>query len=124
MTDTTITDVVDKTFDYLIAGGGVRRSSAHLYDHVANIDQTTGLTLAARLSDDPSVSVLVIEAGRANLDDPNILILGQFGKTFRNPNYDWGFSTVKQPHCNDREIFWSRGKGLGGSSCMNFCVWK
>ena len=75
------------------------------------------------MSEDPSVTVLVLEAGRPNLDDPNILVLGQFGKTFGDPNYDWAFSTVKQQHSNDREIPWSRGKGLGGSSAMNFYVW-
>ena len=85
--------------------------------------QTAGLTLAARLSEDPSVSVAVLEAGQANLDDPNILVLAQFGKTFGNPKYDWAFHTARQPHCNDRSIFWSRGKGLGGSSCINFYIW-
>lgn len=47
--------------------------------------QTAGLTIAARLTEDPHVSVAVLEAGLANLDDPNILIPTQFGKTFGNP---------------------------------------
>ena len=47
--------------------------------------KTAGLTLAGRLSEDPSISILVLEAGESNLDDPNILLPGQFGKTFGNP---------------------------------------
>lgn len=65
---TTIKDVSNTTFDYVIAGGG-----------------TAGLTLAARLSEDPSITVAVLEAGEANLDDPKILIPGQFGYTFGQP---------------------------------------
>lgn len=121
MSNTQFTDVANKLFDYLIAGGGVRPHANYIHD--SNTQQTAGLTLAARLSEDPSVTVLVLEAGHANLDDPNILIPGQFGKTFGDPNYDWCFSTTMQHHCNNRELFWSRGKGLGGSSAMNFYVW-
>ncbi|KAF8466292.1 GMC oxidoreductase [Gautieria morchelliformis] len=101
-----VTDVANRSFDYVIAGAG-----------------TAGLTLAARLSEDPSVSVVVLEAGPANLDDPNILMLAQYGKTLGNPNYDWFFPTVKQPHANDKVVYWSRGKGLGGSSGLNFACW-
>jgi choline dehydrogenase-like flavoprotein len=39
------------------------------------------------------------------------------------PQYDWAFKTVKQKHSNDNEHVWSRGKGLGGSSNMNFFCW-
>ncbi|KAF8587124.1 GMC oxidoreductase [Ramaria rubella] len=106
MTEAHITEVANKAFDYVIAGGG-----------------TAGLTLAARLSEDPSITVAVLEAGSANLNDPNILILGQFGKTMGDPKYDWNFPTVKQPYCNNREFVWARGKGLGGSSSINFYAW-
>ncbi|KAJ7024174.1 GMC oxidoreductase [Mycena alexandri] len=103
---TTQEDVSGKTFDYVIIGGG-----------------TAGLALASRLSEDPSVTVVVLEAGEANLGDPNILVPAQFGKTFTNPKYDWAFPTEKQKYCNDKEFIWSRGKGLGGSSGLNFHVW-
>ncbi|KAJ7281447.1 alcohol oxidase [Mycena rebaudengoi] len=95
--------VSSKTFDYVVVGGG-----------------TTGLTLATRLSEDSSVSVLVIEAGEANLDDPAILMPAAFGSHFGNPKYDWGFQTLPQQTCNGRSIMFNRGKGLGGSSAINF----
>ncbi|KAJ7722931.1 GMC oxidoreductase [Mycena metata] len=103
---TTEEDVSGKTFDYVIVGGG-----------------TAGLALASRLSEDPSVTVVVLEAGEANIGDPNILVPAQFGKTFTNPKYDWAFPTEKQKYSNDKEFIWSRGKGLGGSSGLNFCAW-
>ena len=38
------------------------------------------------------------------------------------PGYDWGYKTVPQEHLQGREIAYSRGKGMGGSSAINFCV--
>ncbi|KDQ14400.1 hypothetical protein BOTBODRAFT_159613 [Botryobasidium botryosum FD-172 SS1] len=96
-------DVANRTFDYVIIGGG-----------------TAGLVLAARLSEDPSVSVCVLEAGGANSDEPAILIPGQYGGTFMNPLFDWSFASVPQANANNSIVPWFRGKGLGGSSGMNF----
>ncbi|RDB23961.1 Versicolorin B synthase [Hypsizygus marmoreus] len=107
MIATSADDVVDKTFDFVIAGGG-----------------TAGLTLAARLSEDPSVTVVVLEAGENTIGDPAIAVPAQFGATLGNPKYDWASYTTKQSHSNDKEILWSRGKGLGGSSAVNFHAWS
>ncbi|KZT52041.1 GMC oxidoreductase [Calocera cornea HHB12733] len=96
-------DVRDHTFDYIICGGG-----------------TAGLTLAARLSEDPTVSVLVLEAGKANLNDPAIMVPGAYLQQFGNPEYDWAFMTTPQERCDGKQLMWSRGKSLGGSSAMNF----
>ena len=38
------------------------------------------------------------------------------------PGYDWGYKTVPQEYLGDRQIVYTRGKGLGGSSAVNFCV--
>ena len=46
---------------------------------------TAGLTAAAHLTEDPSISGVVLEAGQHNLDDPKITIPGQFNQTFTNP---------------------------------------
>jgi choline dehydrogenase-like flavoprotein len=67
----TIDQVLDRYFDYIIVGGG-----------------TTGLVVATRLSEDPSVSVLVLEAGAPNLNDPEILIPAVFGSQVGKPQYD------------------------------------
>ncbi|KAJ7141591.1 alcohol oxidase [Mycena filopes] len=90
-------------FNFVIVGGG-----------------TCGLTLAARLTENPGVSVLVLEAGAANLDDPNILTPAMFGIHFTNPQYDWASTTTEQEHAANRNIYFGRGKGLGGSSAINF----
>ncbi|KAF9558401.1 alcohol oxidase [Agrocybe pediades] len=100
---TTVDDVAGKTFDYVVIGGG-----------------TAGLVLATRLTEDPSLNVLVLEGGPANLDDPAILTPAAFGSHFKNPKYDWDYTTVPQPHVKNRVVTWPRGKGLGGSSAINY----
>ncbi|GJE87487.1 GMC family oxidoreductase [Phanerochaete sordida] len=99
-------DVADKSFDYVIIGGG-----------------TAGLVVAARLSEDPSVTVCVLEAGGANLDDPEILTPSLSRGHFGREQYSWNFTTTKQKMCSDKAFPWARGRGLGGSSAMNFLVW-
>ncbi|KAH9934261.1 uncharacterized protein B0H18DRAFT_1114998 [Fomitopsis serialis] len=102
-----VSSVAGKAYDYVVIGGG-----------------TAGLTAASRLVEGfPDRSVLVLEAGLPNLDDPRILLGGQFGGTFGDPKYDWIFTTKPQKHSLDKVMTWNRGKGLGGSSAMNFYVW-
>ncbi|KAL9010426.1 MAG: hypothetical protein Q9173_004641 [Seirophora scorigena] len=92
------------TFDYLIAGGG-----------------TAGLTLAARLSENPAVTVGVIEAGVDRSNDPKVLTPGLAASMWGDENYDWIYKTV--PQTNEREVAHPRGKLLGGSSGINLNLW-
>lgn len=54
-------------------------------DTVSCALQTAGLTLANRLTEDPSISVVVLEAGEPNVGDSKIVVPGQFGATFGDP---------------------------------------
>lgn len=94
-------------FDYVVVGGG-----------------TAGLAVAARLSEDASVSVGVIEAGLWRPECPKINYPAFIGQTPMNPDYDWCYETEPQQHSNGRKYPWPRGKVLGGSSALNFLVWQ
>jgi choline dehydrogenase len=80
-----------------------------------------GCVLAHRLSADPGVRVALLEAGERDKAQ-EIRIPAAFGKLFNTP-YDWNFHTVKQPTLGDRELYWPRGKTLGGSTSINAQMW-
>ena len=76
-----------------------------------------GCVLASRLTEDPDLSVLLIEAGpRARKLECRIP--AAFSKLYRT-NLDWGDSTVPQAELDGREIVFPRGRMVGGSTGMN-----
>jgi len=88
-----------------------------VHDYVIVGAGSAGCVLASRLTEDPRVTVLLIEAGPP--DTPKeIHIPAAFGKVLRTER-DWAFRTVAQPQCAGREMYWPRGKTLGGSSSIN-----
>ncbi|KEP47070.1 glucose dehydrogenase [Rhizoctonia solani 123E] len=95
-------DFSSQVFDYVVVGGG-----------------TAGLAVAARLSDDPKVTVGVIEAGPYYESDPLIDTPALAGQLQGNAKYDWMFESVPQTHVNNRVLPMPRGKALGGSSAIN-----
>jgi choline dehydrogenase len=95
-------------FDYIIVGGG-----------------SAGSALAARLSEDPTTRVLVLEAGRSDWSwDPFIHMPAALTFPSGNPLYDWRYESEPEPNLNGRRIAHARGKVLGGSSSINGMIFQ
>jgi choline dehydrogenase-like flavoprotein len=67
-----------------------------------------------------SFKVLLLEAGGSNSDANTRIIFDRYTTFFTSPEYNWGYKTVPQPELNGRDLGYDRGKGLGGSSSINF----
>jgi choline dehydrogenase-like flavoprotein len=88
-----------------------------MHDYVIVGAGSAGCVLANRLSEDPSVSVLLVEAGGKDRS-LNVKIPAAFPKQFHT-KLDWDFATEPEPHVDGRSLYIPRGKMLGGSSSMN-----
>ena len=91
------------------------------YDYVIVGAGSAGCVLAARLTEDPATSVLLLEAGGED-DADEIKIPAALATLFKT-KWDWNYETVPQKHMNDRAAFWPRMKALGGCSSMNAMVY-
>ncbi|MBO1255131.1 choline dehydrogenase [Alteromonas sp. 5E99-2] len=91
----------NQDYDFIIVGGG-----------------SAGAVLASRLSENPAAKVALIEAGKP---DKHPLIHIPFGLSLisRLTSIGWNYNTEAQKHLDGRELFWPRGKTLGGSSSVN-----
>jgi len=96
--------VSDGRYDYVIVGAGA-----------------AGCVLADRLSAEPSSRVAVLEAGGPD-KAREIRVPAAFSKLFTTA-YDWNYRTSKQAQMADRELYWPRGKTLGGSTSINAQMW-
>lgn len=92
-----------------------------MYDYVIVGAGAAGSVLASRLSADPERTVLVLEAGGPDRRK-EIPIPAAFSKLFLT-EFDWAYRTVPQRELHDRELYWPRGKGIGGTSSMNAMMW-
>ncbi|CAL1711877.1 unnamed protein product [Somion occarium] len=95
-----------REYDFIVVGGG-----------------TAGSVVASRLSEDPQVAVLLIEAGGShegllNLEAPFL------GVTLPNTAVDWNYTAVPQVGLNNRTFHYTRGYVLGGSSSVNLLTWN
>jgi choline dehydrogenase len=88
-----------------------------MHDYVIVGAGSAGCVLANRLSEDPSVRVLLLEAGGRDRS-LNVKIPAAFPKQFHT-KLDWDFTTEPEPHVDGRSLYIPRGKMLGGSSSMN-----
>jgi choline dehydrogenase-like flavoprotein len=87
------------------------------FDHVIVGAGAAGCVLANRLSEDPDVRVLLIEAGGKDRH-PNIKIPAAFANQFHT-KLDWDYCTEPEPFVDGRSLYIPRGKSLGGSTSMN-----
>ncbi|MHA1555283.1 MAG: GMC family oxidoreductase [Alphaproteobacteria bacterium] len=92
-----------------------------MYDFVIVGAGSAGCVLANRLSEDPSVRVLLLEAGGRDIN-PFIHMPAGFGK-LQKPSVNWCFQTAPQKHLDNREIWYPQGKTLGGSSSINAMIY-
>ena len=90
--------------DYVILGGG-----------------SAGCVLAARLSEDPATRVTLLEAGPWDRN-PWIHIPMGFAKLYVTKKFDWNYQTEPEPELNDRQVYWPRGRVIGGSGSVNGLV--
>ncbi len=91
-------------FDYVVVGSG-----------------SAGAAVAARLSEDAGVSVLLVEAGGSHLG-MNVQVPAAFPKQFKTKR-DWEYYSEPEPHLDDRVMYHPRGKMLGGSSSQNAMIY-
>ncbi|MEM9355626.1 MAG: choline dehydrogenase [Pseudomonadota bacterium] len=89
------------TFDYVIIGAG-----------------SAGCVLAHRLSENPGLSVAIIEAGGRD-SNPWIHVPAGYYRTMLDPSVTWQFGSGPEPHLNDRIVNWPRGRVIGGTSAIN-----
>lgn len=106
------------------AGEGQQWSAAGLkaqYDFIVCGAGAAGSVVAARLSENPAVDVLLIEAGGSD-EAETVLDPAQWPANLGTAR-DWGFQAEPNPHLNGRALSMSMGKGLGGGSSINVMVW-
>lgn len=92
-------------YDYIIVGAG-----------------SAGCVLANRLSADPDLRVLLLEAGPRDRHALIHIPVGN-GKIIPKARYNWKYETEPQAHLDNRRILWPRGKTLGGSSSLNGMIY-
>ena len=90
-----------ETFDYVVVGAG-----------------SAGCVMAHRLSEDPNVTVALLEAGGKDTN-PWLHVPAGYYRTMLDPSVTWQFGAGPEPHLDGRIVPWPRGRVLGGTSAIN-----
>ena len=92
------------------------------YDYIIIGAGSAGCVMANRLSENPSNRVLLLEAGGPD-NNPFIHIPAGLANLSNNKKLNWAYTTEPQEELNQRQLFWPRGKVLGGSSSINAMIY-
>jgi choline dehydrogenase len=98
-------EMLPESADYIVVGAG-----------------SAGCVVAARLSEDPGVRVVLLEAGGKD-SNPWIHLPVGYAKTMYHPTLSWNFMTEPEPNLDNRKLIWPRGRVLGGSSSLNGLIY-
>lgn len=92
------------------------------YDYIIIGAGSSGCVLANQLSMDSRKTVLLLEAGPRDWN-PFLHIPAGISKTYVHPTLNWGYHTKADPELDGRQIYWPRGRTLGGSSAINGMIY-
>jgi choline dehydrogenase len=110
----------DKTRNKTVRGSQMERTQA--FDYVIAGGGSAGCVLAARLSEDASLRVCLLEAGDADRH-LWLKIPLKFRDFMTSLQFSWGYFSEPEPHLKNRKIYLPRGKVLGGSSSINGMIY-
>src|SRR5215471_4789685 len=100
---------------------GMVKMNLPRYDYVIVGAGSAGSVMAARLSEDPNVSVALVEAGPPDTAE-EIHVPVAFPRLFKT-RWDWDYDSEPEPGLQGRRVYLPRGRMLGGSSSMNAMIY-
>ncbi len=93
------------------------------YDYVIIGSGSAGSVLAARLSEDPAVRILVLEAGPLDRSLYMLRMPAALAEPLKSERYNWAYWSEPEPFLDGRRVYYPRGRVVGGSSSINGMVY-